>query len=99
MRERLLGRRKPIKYSSDPTRYTSLDFVEGNARIDDPMHGPSSLPVDSRENLELKFRSGANRTDCPSRYGAANVQKKILGRRFSTTNDITGYIRKKGEPV
>lgn len=68
---------KRVRYSSDPTRYASLQGFLGGAELNEVNRGPKKLPVDECRNLERVFNSGVNRTDIPSRYGPARVIHRL----------------------
>lgn len=94
------ARPQGIKYSSARTRsLMSLDAFCGGAQLREENPSPPRLPIDSSENLEQRFSSGVNRTDCPSQYGPASVDRKLGMKRFSLADAISGWVRKKGEPV
>jgi len=99
MKERLGQYRKPIKYPSDRTRFFSLDFLLGGAEFNEVNNPSKPLPIDSKEDLEAKFKSGVNRTDIPRMWGHPSVDRHLAGKKFSLANDIIGFRRNKGEPL
>ncbi len=88
----------PLKYSSAETRSTSLQPFMGDAAGDEKQEGPCFFPYDNRENLELKFKSGANRTDLPSAYGPVSIGRRIADKKTSLASEMFSWIRNRGEP-
>lgn len=99
MRDRFIGKRtKPVKYSSARTRSSSLNHFLGGAEINETHAGLEMHPGEIAENLEFKFNSGVNRTDNPKQYGPANIPTRKIGpKRFALENDVSAWVRKKGE--
>lgn len=90
---------KPVKYSSADTRFASLHGFMGGAEGDQSFDAPLSLPIDNAENMEQRFKSGANRTDCPSQYGPADVQYQLGNEKLSIAAALFGWRRRKGSPL
>lgn len=88
----------PAKYISRSTRYASLDGFTGGAQGEQGYPGGISLsPCHGAEDLEDKFQSGANRTDLPSAYGPASVDRKLGKKRMSLADEILAWSRRGGE--
>ncbi len=97
--DKMFGKSKtPLKYSSATTRSTSLQGFLGDAAGEEKQEVPCEVPYDIRENLELKFRSGANRTDIPSAYGPVNIGRTIADKRPSLASEMYSWLRNRGEP-
>lgn len=98
--QRLYGNSdKPVKYSSVPTRYAGLHFLQAGAEFNEERQEvqpvPGELPNDWNR---MNIRSGVNVTDCPSRFGIVNKGlQNIGGMVFTADNIIKGWIRNKGE--
>lgn len=87
----------PVKYTSADTRFASLHGFMGGAEGDQSFEPPEALPIDSGENLEQRFKSGANRTDCPSQYGPPAVHYKLGNEDLNTADNLFGWRRRKGD--
>lgn len=95
-----MGKRvRPVKYISDRTRYFTADIYLGGANINEDMPGVQPLPIDDKENLEVKFASGVNRTDVPRMWGYPSVDRHIGGRQQLLANEIRDWRRVGGEPL
>lgn len=100
MRERLFGKRtKPIQYTSNRTRFMSLQSTMGGAELNDTRPTMLPQPYETAENLEQRFNSGANRTDMPRMWGYPNVVRHIGPIETSLSNEIRSWRRQKGEPL
>lgn len=96
--QRIFGPSKePLKYSSAETRSTSLHSFMGIAAGDEVQKGHCPTPYDNRENLELKFRSGVNRSDIPSAFGPTNWDRRIADKKPSLASEIFSFVRYRGE--
>ena len=90
---------RPPKYSSTPTRNTSLQFFMGGAEINEH-HEHNPDPTNQPENLEAKFNSGVNRTDVPRMWGHPSVDRYFgTSRKLSLAQDVKNWRRQKGEPL
>lgn len=96
---RLFQFRKPIKYSSARSRFANLDAFQAGAQLNDEWPVVEKLPIDGREDLEAKFKSGVNRTDIPRMWGHPSVDRKLGNKTMSLANEIQTWRRKKGEPL
>lgn len=96
---KIWGRSKgPVKYSSAKTRVTSLDRFLGGAQGDEVWSGLDLSGPKDACNLEDKFQSGVNRTDCPSAWGALAVDRRVANVKFSLLDEISGWLRVGGRP-
>jgi hypothetical protein len=90
---------KPLKYSSAPTRATSMQAFMGGAEGKEDFPVPEKLAIDDTAcvDWELFYNSGVNRTDIPSAYGPPNVDKRLGNKRLPLANDLFTWKRNKGE--
>lgn len=96
---KIMGRGHPVKYSSNDTRGVSLHGLMGGAEINEDWHGLEIHPIETPENLEVRFNSGVNRTDCPGMWGPAHVDRRLANKVCQTQNEVAGWKRNKGEPI
>lgn len=89
----------PLKYSSADTRISSLQDFMGGAELPEDYDGMQALPIDAPEDLEAKFKSGVNRSDCPRMWGFPNPVKPLGVKRFQLRDAVAGWVRHNGEPV
>lgn len=82
-----------------------MDNFCGDAAPDQGYDSPTDLPIDCKENLEDKFVSGVNRTDCPRMWGYSQPlsgRKLISGggqetQTFELVDALTSWKRLGGE--
>lgn len=87
------------KYSSNKTRFVSLQGFMGGAEIEEEQPQPLRMPHDDNENLEAKFNSGVNRTDMPKMWGHPDVIRKLGNREMRLSNELRAWRRVGGEPL
>lgn len=87
----------PVTYDSVPTRGMGLHAFMGGAEFNEVWKGIQQLPIDDTSNLELKFRSGANRTDLPSCYGPPDITRTVGSKIFDLSSEIASWMRNRGE--
>lgn len=94
---RIMKQGAPLQYSSAPTRHFSADSYLGGAQGDEVNQAPGQMY--GEVNIKNRFNSGVNKTDLPSCYGPPAVKRSLAGKVFLLQNDITGWMRSRGEPV
>jgi len=103
MLRKIMGLRSPgdtVKYSSSTTRFSSLHGFMGGAEIEERYGDWDVNQVTQPElDLESRFNSGVNRTDCPRMWGHASVERRLANRTLSVSNEVRAWRRNKGEPL
>ena len=96
---KLIGKRKPIKYSSVKTRFATLQPFMGGAEGNETHDDIITVPGEQKENLEARFNSGVNRTDVPRMWGYPTVARRLANKRLDTSKEVKSWRRQKGEPL
>jgi hypothetical protein len=94
---RIFGKRAPIKYSSVQTRFSSLHGFQGGAEFNEVNSAPDAQPGEIPEDLEARFNSGVNRTDCPRMWGHPQVVRKLANKYLDNEAEIQAWRRDGGE--
>jgi hypothetical protein len=90
----------PVKYSSVPTRYAGLHWLQNGAEFNEEQIPLDCCPGELQNNWQaMNIRSGVNQTDCPRQYGISQGTVSIGGLTFTAWDALTGWLRNKGEPV
>lgn len=92
-------RKNGISYDSNPTRHLSLDNLMGGAQFREINEACPLNPGEMKEDLEARFNSGVNRTDCPRMWGHPSVDRKLGPKRSFLSEEIASWRRQNGEPL